>query len=228
MNWYSRRALLMGILVATETFSLTDTSLNMIETEEFLKRRLSHVSLLSDALDGSLSVANAVGGSIASVVSAGMDAVRAPARGFGDALPFRVAASVLLPLSGSVPLFGPALGHILGYELASGKQRTTTTGTQYSRAGERSQEHGSYASAATSSTASAAASESSDQRFTNTSAPPSSFSSTSDGANIFTEMNGRPEVGAAPSEEEGSTSILNGTGGPVEVPVHVHRAATTL
>jgi ubiquinone biosynthesis protein COQ9 len=59
INWYSRRALLIGIYTATETFSLTDTSKDFAETKEFLIRRVNEIASIGQATGNLLDVSTA-------------------------------------------------------------------------------------------------------------------------------------------------------------------------
>lgn len=75
-TWYTRRVLLMGVSASTELFMLTDRSPGFNDTWAFLDRRLSDVAQLGRATGEGLAVAQAVGGGLASLATAGLDLLR--------------------------------------------------------------------------------------------------------------------------------------------------------
>jgi rpsU-divergently transcribed protein len=86
LDWYSRRALLLGVYAATEAFMLQDRSPNFQDTWDFLNRRLSDASTLGQRAGESLAVAQAAVGGAVSIGAAAFEVVRPAVLTGGTAL----------------------------------------------------------------------------------------------------------------------------------------------
>lgn len=86
LDWYSRRALLLGVYAATEAFMLQDRSPNHQDTWEFLNRRLAEVAVLGQRAGESLAVAQAAVGGATSIAAAAFEVIRPAVLTGGTAL----------------------------------------------------------------------------------------------------------------------------------------------
>jgi len=86
LHWYSRRALLLGVYVATEAYMLSDHSKNYEDTWEFLSRRLEDATRVGKEADNAFSVASGAGMAFASIAEAGADMLLRPCLKIRDTL----------------------------------------------------------------------------------------------------------------------------------------------
>jgi len=70
LHWYSRRALLVGIYVATEAYMLSDHSDDFVDTWAFLSRRLDDATRFGKEADNAFSVASGASTAVASIAEA--------------------------------------------------------------------------------------------------------------------------------------------------------------
>jgi ubiquinone biosynthesis protein COQ9 len=84
LHWYSRRALLLGVYVATEAYMLSDHSKDFADTWEFLSRRLEDATRVGKEADNALSVASGAGTAIASIAEAGAELLLRPCLNIRD------------------------------------------------------------------------------------------------------------------------------------------------
>jgi len=75
LTWYSRRALLAGVLAATEVAMLTDASAGLAETADFLDRRLVEVTAVGRGVGDGLAALAAAGGGLGAAAAVGRDAL---------------------------------------------------------------------------------------------------------------------------------------------------------
>lgn len=70
LHWYSRRALLVSVLAASEVFMLTDASPGLQDTHEFVARRVADVATFGQGAGGALATAHAAASGFGSILGA--------------------------------------------------------------------------------------------------------------------------------------------------------------
>jgi hypothetical protein len=72
IHWYSRRLLLVSVIVASELHFLTDTSPACADTFAFIERRVADVSIFGRGAGEALSVGQASAAGVGSILTAGL------------------------------------------------------------------------------------------------------------------------------------------------------------
>lgn len=104
--WYTRRALLGGILAASEVFAMTDTSPQRSDTSAFLDRALQDVTRVGSAGGELLATLTAAGGGVGAILTSALEPLRPCVLAPGAAL--TRAAGMMPPL-----MTAPAAGGVL-------------------------------------------------------------------------------------------------------------------